>query len=121
MIDAKDIARKIAGGCGHHAVVQVPCAGCIENAMLAWETGIRDDMKRQLRDECAEAGKREQQAMRELEKARKACESAIARALQLDTECKVLRDTLRAANARVAELQTQLHAHQASRVQIGHA
>jgi len=55
MIDAKDITRKVMGGCGHSVPIRVPCSHCVEQMMSTWEAAIRDEIGRSEHKAASEA------------------------------------------------------------------
>jgi hypothetical protein len=113
MLDAKDVARKIVSGCGHTATVVVPCAGCIEGQMHAWEASVRDNAKAEFREEWArlttEAAKDREAA------ARVATKNEELHALNVRLREVNARgfEELKAARREIDNLKAQLHAEQA--------
>jgi DNA repair exonuclease SbcCD ATPase subunit len=110
VIDAKDMARKAASGCGHNQPIVVPCAGCIEASMRQWEEAVRHDTKQSMRDE-----------MNRMKEAKEEAELKAAKTIDVNNQLSKhigelnksnieLRTRLRDALMQVDELNVQLAA-----------
>jgi len=115
MIDAKDMARKAAGGCAHSITVLVPCADCTESRMREWETAVRQDTKQSLRDDIRNMEERMQKAESESKSLASTVERLKSAIVSLEQANETLRSRLKLALADASEARIQLHAEQTAR------
>lgn len=112
MLEAKDVARKIASGCGHTATVVVPCSGCIEGQMHAWAAAIREETKREFRDQWNEVVAERDRARVEASSDRAKVDGMASAIQRLKAETDRLSGLLREARAKVSDLEASLLAEQ---------
>lgn len=113
MLEAKDVARKIASGCGHTATVVVPCSGCIETQMHGWASAIREETKREFRDQWNEVVDERDRARIEASSDRAKVDGMASAIDRLKAEVARLSGLLKEARQQVEDLKVQLHAEQA--------
>jgi predicted nuclease with TOPRIM domain len=112
MLDAKDVARKVATGCGHTAAVVLPCAGCIEAQMRAWESSVRESAKAELREEFQRLIAERDKAQEEAVRIRGMQDSLLANLARLKGANATLTEANKIATGKIADLQAQLLAEQ---------
>lgn len=112
MLDAKDVARKVATGCGHTAAVVLPCAGCIEAQMRAWESSVREAAKAELLAEFRQMSDERNQAVSESLRLKEAKDGLVASLSRLKDENTRLTVLLKEEREKVSGLSAQLLAEQ---------
>jgi len=113
MIDAKDVARKIVNGCGHIQPIIVPCQGCIESHMAAWEVGIKDAAKQEFISEWRRLSDDLDKANAEVMRVKQYNERLVNTLTDAQNHITGLKNQLSAAQVELSGLKAQLHAEQA--------
>jgi septal ring factor EnvC (AmiA/AmiB activator) len=113
MLNAKDIARKVASGCDHSTVIRIPCASCVERQMITWAAHVRDDFRASMKEEWASMSVEKDAAKRETEKLRKQLDAYAAKVSRLEMQVGSLGAQLKVAKYEAEEARIQLHAEQA--------
>lgn len=118
MLEAQDVARKIASGCGHTATVVVPCSGCIENQMKAWEASIRENAKAAFRDDWLQANAELLKSQTELKRLNEMYELLSASLVRMTEQNQRLSGALKEYREQVDGLKAQLLAEQGMKAAV---
>lgn len=114
MIEAKDVARKIAAGCNHSAPIFIPCASCTEHQIAAWESSVREDTRANFREQWlaleAENARLKDQAAKLLAKVDK----VQSYATKLEGVNRGLQDRIKSNGREIADLKLCLDVKQST-------
>lgn len=113
-MNAKRIAGRVTGACGHSTPVYVPCNDCVEKQLFGWEQAIREECARNLTDEMKQAKVDAANLKGQVEKAAKGNESLREIIASLQKSLRELKAKLDGARQDAEGLRAQLHATQAA-------
>lgn len=116
MIDVKDIAKKAAAGCPHSAPIVIPCAGCMESALALYEPRVREDVKKEIRDEWEAMQKEVKRLADEISVMTTRAANLKANAAKVDGINRELVDKLKAVTRERDDLKVCLATEQAYKV-----
>lgn len=114
MIEAKDVARKIAAGCNHSAPIFIPCASCTEFQIKAWEASVREDTRANFREQWL-ALEAENARLKEREKGLLArIDKVQSYATKLEAANKELQGSVKSGKREIADLKLCLDVKQST-------